>query len=68
MTHGRERSEQSFRAPWQIEAKKCIVHRCCLVELIRAQWLMRFHMTASQSHHQVEPASTDVEKGAAAGL
>ena len=68
MMHGRERWEQSFRAPWQIEEEKDIVHRCCVVERIRAQWLMHCHRTASQSRHQEESPSTDVAIGGAAGL
>ena len=68
MMHGRERWEQSFRAPWQIEEEKDIVHRCCVVERIRAQWLMRCHRTASQSRHHEESPSTDDATGGAAGL
>ena len=68
MMHGRERWEQSFRAPWQIEEEKDSVNRCCVVERIRAQWPMRCHRTASQSRHQEESPSTDFAIGGAADL
>jgi len=61
---GRERSEQSFRAAWQIQEEKDTVHRCYVVRQIHEQWQVNCHTTAVPPRRRRELTSTDGETGA----
>ena len=65
---GRERQEQSSRAPWQIQEAKDTVRRCYVVRQIDERWQVNYHTTAASPRRRRVLTSTGDETDAVEDL